>query len=366
MNKQNIGLSNSSKNTRNEILDFFKGIAILLIIAVHMSQVYNLPVPFKKLCEFGQMGTSVFFVASGFCLMKSQDNKHLRVRQFYINRWLSIAPGYYFAVLFFFLWNLAKLHIGTGLGIGFYIKGSIVNLLLLNGLIPAYNNSIVPGGWFVGTTVLIYWIFPLLTFVIKKLIKSKKQKLINSYFFPFFSCLILSLITGLINYSQTGMLLLKNNSFLYFSVMNQLPCFLCGVVLFYRVKDKTITVNYKYIAFACVLYVISFLLFHSSFSIRFYILPYMVALATSVLLEYLLVKNKKGNGIVNTLGKESYGIYLIHSIFAYQLSSVVEKILGLNNFFLFVPMYIVIVLISLFSGKCINKMSAEFRLFKYK
>lgn len=335
-----------------------------MIIAVHTSQVYNLPTPLKSLCAFGQMGTSVFFVISGFALMESQENKQLSVKKFYINRWLSIAPGYYFSILFFFLLNLVKAHFGSGMAIGSYVKGSAVNLLLLNGLIPAYNNNIVPGGWFIGTTVLMYLIFPLLNKIMKN--NHDKHKIYGSYLLPLICGIVLDLIIGLINYSQTGALFLKNNSFWYFSVINQLPCFLCGVVLFYRTKDNNHTVNSKYIISACVLYVLAFFLFHSSLSIRFYILPFIVAVATSVLLEYLLTKDIKGIKFVNIYGRESYGIYLIHSVFAYKLSAVAKKLLGLNNIIIFVPMYVVIVLISLFAGKCINNMCNKFKTLKYR
>lgn len=335
-----------------------------MIIAVHTSQVYNLPTPLKLLCAFGQMGTSVFFVISGFALMKSQENKQLSVKKFYINRWLSVAPGYYFSIIFFFLLNLVKMHFGSGMAIVSYVKGTVVNLLLLNGLIPAYNNNIVPGGWFVGTTVLIYLIFPLLNKIMKN--NHDKHKIFSSYLLPLICGIVWDLIIGLINYLQTGSLFLKNNSFWYFSVINQLPCFLCGVVLFHRTKDKNHRVNSKYIILSCVLYVLAFFLFHSSLSIRFYILPFIVTVATSILLEYLLTKDVKGIKFVNILGRESYGIYLIHSVFAYQLSAVVKKLLALNNIIIFVPMYFAIVLISLHAGKCINNMCIKFKTLKYR
>lgn len=256
------------------------------------------------------------------------------------------------------------MHFGSGMAIVSYVKGTVVNLLLLNGLIPAYNNNIVPGGWFVGTTVLIYLIFPLLNKIMKN--NHDKHKIFSSYLLPLICGIVWDLIIGLINYLQTGSLFLKNNSFWYFSVINQLPCFLCGVVLFHRTKDKNHRVNSKYIILSCVLYVLAFFLFHSSLSIRFYILPFIVTVATSILLEYLLTKDVKGIKFVNILGRESYGIYLIHSVFAYQLSAVVKKLLALNNIIIFVPMYFAIVLISLHAGKCINNMCIKFKTLKYR
>lgn len=63
-------------------IDEVKGIAILMVILVHTSQMYHIPTAIKKLCEFGQMGCQLFLVISGFTLMKSWMRKRLPVKNF--------------------------------------------------------------------------------------------------------------------------------------------------------------------------------------------------------------------------------------------------------------------------------------------
>lgn len=48
------------------------------------------------------------------------------------------------------------------------ILGIIINVFCLNGLIPQYNNNIVPGGWYIGTLVILYLMFPITYFILKK------------------------------------------------------------------------------------------------------------------------------------------------------------------------------------------------------
>lgn len=356
----------TDKNGYYKILDAFKGIAILLVVATHTSQMYELPVFLKRICEFGQMGCQLFLVISGFNLMNSWIKKNISVSKFYINRWLSLAPGYWITILFFFSLNILRSFVGKGMPISSFAKGSLVNLFLLNGFIPKYNNNIVPGGWYVGTTVILYLLFPAIGLFMHKNIE--KRNMLKSYVFPGFCALILGCIIGVINYATTNTVFLENNSFLYFSVANQFPCFLCGIILYFRLQDINAKQkrDWKCVLLSIILLIFSFLLFNSTLEIRYYFVPILTSISVALLLEYFMTIKVEGLKVFRLLGKESYGIYLIHSIFSYQLSAIVEQIIGMNNVFVFVPMYILIVIFSLAFGRCINYFANKVKKLKFR
>jgi len=101
----------------------------------------------------GATGVQLFFIASAFTLLhswRSRSSEPAPRRSFLIRRYFRIAPLYILAVITY------------AILMPFYYKAAIpwtgvaVNALLLNGLVPAWNNNIVPGGWSIGTEVLVY------------------------------------------------------------------------------------------------------------------------------------------------------------------------------------------------------------------
>lgn len=93
--------------------------------------------------------------------------KRAKVSAFYLRRWQSIAPGYYTMIVIYWVFDCARKLIGHDQHIAFW-KGAIINALFLNGFFPEYNSTIVPGGWFIGTTAIFYLIFPLLIKLLSK------------------------------------------------------------------------------------------------------------------------------------------------------------------------------------------------------
>jgi peptidoglycan/LPS O-acetylase OafA/YrhL len=82
-------------------LDGLRGIAVLLVLAVHTDQ----PHMFKPLLRDGWVGVDLFFVLSGFLitriLLKSRTSTHY-FRNFYARRILRIWPVYFAMLLFVF------------------------------------------------------------------------------------------------------------------------------------------------------------------------------------------------------------------------------------------------------------------------
>ncbi len=96
--------------TRDHALDGLRGIAILLVIAVHATLVFPEPfVPswFGRYIAFGGCSIELFFVLSGFLItnvLLSLERSRRGMRAFYVARFFRIFPLYYlFLVLSFWV-----------------------------------------------------------------------------------------------------------------------------------------------------------------------------------------------------------------------------------------------------------------------
>lgn len=143
-----------------ESVDVLRGIAILMVIAVH-SRLNGVDATVHYWSGFGRNGVQLFFIASAFTLMASVQGKPHSAgfwKSFFTRRLFRIAPMYWigalvYPVFFSILW---KQPIDW--------TSVVANLAFVHGLVPAANNSVVPGGWSIGTEMLFYALFPLVAF----------------------------------------------------------------------------------------------------------------------------------------------------------------------------------------------------------
>jgi peptidoglycan/LPS O-acetylase OafA/YrhL len=126
-------------------LDELKGVAIMMVILVHTSQKFILPSILSKAMSLGQFGCQLFFVISGFSLAMSFEQNHV-LRNYFFNRLISVAPGYYIAIFLFTLSSLIERLVGFEPLSEITIGGIITNVLFAHGLFPEYCNSVVRGG----------------------------------------------------------------------------------------------------------------------------------------------------------------------------------------------------------------------------
>lgn len=220
-------------------INFLKGIAIIGVILVHSPQkIVGLDSLIKELLHFGAFGCQLFFLISGYLAVLSWNRLIGQSKtgsdiifKFYRRRFLSIGPIYYLFIIFYQI--LAYLVYYFRLPEFYPISTDslsiIANFLLLQGFDFKNFNSVVPGGWFIGTIVLFYLIFPLLYKCHLKLCKY------NNKFSPIFLTVIvtaisfttqyiLMLITDSWNLSRTG-------SYVYYSILNQIPCLTLGMAI---------------------------------------------------------------------------------------------------------------------------------------
>lgn len=204
-------------------VDRMRGLAILMVIALHYTQVFATPL-IRGLFEFGQAGVQLFFVASAFTLCLSADNRRDEarpLRNFLIRRVFRIAPLYWLGILLYaaVFWPDREAAAFTPLNI-------TANLLLIHGLVPAANNSIVPGGWTIGTEVLFYLLFP---FAYAALDRAWQRHGRRALVLAFALALLISLGWQGWFRLQNGFWL-TNNGFAYGALPTQLPVFVLGMV----------------------------------------------------------------------------------------------------------------------------------------
>ena len=81
---------------RNQSLDLLRGLAVLLMVAVHCSQVATSIVPDLRslVMQYGELGVQLFVIVSGYTMMLTLGDKVdvAGVRSFYLRRVFRIVP----------------------------------------------------------------------------------------------------------------------------------------------------------------------------------------------------------------------------------------------------------------------------------
>lgn len=320
-------------NAKLQYIDNLRAIAIIMVIITH-ADVYikGLSAPFIMLADFGQIGVQLFFLVSAFTLCLTLDKKKgedKSLKKFYIRRYFRIAPLYYFGIVlyvFYFCMLQPFLNVeATVVESKYSITNILANLLLVNDMVPGpANNKIVPGGWSIGTETTFYAIFPLIFMLYKKYGSSNRSLIV-------LSLAGLALCFGLVlaAMSITG-LSIRNNSFLYFNIICQLPVFLLGISLYFYLKNKP-DINrskpHAYLLGFIVTIIVAVMTF-VYFKEMAFLVPTMAGVC--FLFLFMLFKHVSflNNHLLSRIGQLSYSIYLFHFIFAWEGSRILNQQLG--------------------------------------
>lgn len=245
--------------------------------------------------------------------------------------------------------------------------GSVgANFCLIHGLIPTEaNNKVVKGGWYVGTLVILYLLFPLM----RKLYEKCASKT-NGLVFILVVQVVSFFLLASINLAYPS-LTLSNNKFLYFSFINQLPCFCFGIWLYDLYKNGRINSVKHPLVKSITIGIIAFLLFFSRYHYSFIFEPGVFTIAFSYLFIYSLQKEKivdvsdsKLNRIICGMGNNSYSIYLIHPLIVYTGTYLLNTFYntGLLVYVLWLPASLFIVYyVSIVYGVIIEKFQSIIR-----
>jgi len=310
-------------------IDSMRGIAILMVILVHTSNALILDSGVLSiLSKYGQMGVQLFFVASAFTLCLSfsrRKDEHAPVLAFYIRRFFRIAPMYYLGIAgYFILWTL----------INYVNSGEIIvpeqhtpinimaNALFFHGVYEPANNSIVPGGWSIGTEVLFYLIFPLLMLLLYQRLKGRLFLILA---FPFLVLAIIFLVVNIL-----AGISVENNSFIYYSIFLQFPVFATGIALFFLLDSyETLLLRMRISIIALLFILFSMLSIYVGWVVQienaFIFVPFLSAISFFFLVELFRRVEKLNPKILISVGQRSYSMYLIHFFFAYHVTGILNK-----------------------------------------
>ena len=218
----------------------------------------------------------------------------------------------------------------------------IINLFFLNGLVPGNaNNRVVLGGWFVGTLVIFYLLFPLMYRLYFRLSR-------NRYIFFPLLIVLLSFTFMYIMAEFDERLYCSNNSFVYFSFVNQLPVFALGFTLFDLVEQK-IAVKYSLMK-GIILFLICVWLFFTPISYAFVVIPTLFTLSVIFFFIHFNDRTIDNNKIITKLiqkfNKYSFPIYLTHTFIVWYFMKVILKMLKIAGLYS-TPTFIYILMLPL-------------------
>lgn len=314
-----------------EYIDAMRGIAILMVIAVHTAQtVQGLSYAMIPLAEYGQMGVQLFFVASAYTLCltflrRKSEPRH--VVSFFIRRFFRIAPLYYVAIALYFVVNLLKrLRLDTGdLTYPYSAFNIFSNVIFIHGFVPSANNNIVPGGWSIGTEMAFYLCFPILFAWFARLNEKNPKLLLGVTLLS----LGLNVAIQMIMAFSFGHVI-ENNTFLYFNFVNQLPVFFLGMTVFFFhkydhyprfVTSIPMQITGFVLSTACVL-----VLWKLNAGLVFAVMPAFAGISFCFLLNLLRIIPKHST-VLRAIGRASYSMYIFHFVFAWYIFPVVVKII---------------------------------------
>lgn len=222
---------------RSHTLDVLRGLAILGVMAIHVSQSFpsNIDaVDYAFMC--GWTGVNVFYFVSAITmgLMWTQRAGEANpAAKFYIRRALRIAPMFWLAIPAYLAINGTGPSYNAPNGIG--PLQVILTATFLHGFWPDSVNSVVPGDWSIAAEMTFYLVFPFLITAFGSrrrlyvalaivlhlvnvcLFKPWAFELFSSYYGP-----------GHESFVWTT---------LHLSFLNQLPVFLIGCALFFSLRD---------------------------------------------------------------------------------------------------------------------------------
>ena len=338
------------------VTQFFKGIAILFVVLCHSHQTFTLPGKLNDSLYFLQTGVQLFIILSSFGLCFSYRKEPVSWFDFMKRRFSKIAIFYWFAIVLAAIYRLAyAVVMHNNILREINPVGILMNALFLHGFSPddVINNHIVRGGWYIGTIVILYALFPFMYRLYFR--KGKIWAASRMYAFP----LLVFAVTSILH------LFLQSHEALD-KLLLQLGPFSLGFPLFeLQTANSLSKFNFplrKGIVFA----ILACALFFSN-SVISWAYVFCIAIAFFCFIVSVLKKDTlrtaihdNSNPVVrffSAMGNYSYPIYLIQSYiafdFCYVFTAVMSKFYS-NDLLWFIVLQPIVVALCFYVGKCFH------------
>jgi len=128
--------------------------------------------------------------------------------------------------------------------------------------------------------------------------------------------------------------LVRNDTFLYFNLINQMPVFFLGIFAFSVDKNKCfnkftgsrVLVLFNFLMFS-VFTGLCFFVWYSGFKEAFILVPVISGISFLFLISPIKYASG-GARIIRDIGKRSYSMYIFHFLFAYGLLRILAKLIS--------------------------------------
>jgi len=285
-----------------EYIDSLRGIAILMVIVVHIGVVLDNTMLYfpkdtilHKIIWSGGYGVQLFFIVSAYTLTMSYYNRISESRKtikFFIRRFFRIAPMYYLAILYFTLDKYLQFNLANPDFSAIPIRSMLSNIFFTNALIPEHTNNYVPGGWSVSVEFLFYFLMPFIC---------SKIKTVNSAMLLFLVTLGIAVIVDPIFKAYV-----PYSYFQQYNFFVQLPVFPLGIMTYFYLNNKDNKIQpYTVAGLTVMIFLLCYMTLpeHILFSLLFALI--------------LIIQNKYSfkalsNKLLASVGKVSFSMYLVH------------------------------------------------------
>lgn len=286
-------------------IDCAKGLAMLMVVIIHASQVMPLPRAMSSACAFGAMGVQLFFLVSAYCLCltckNTQGGGYLK---YLTHKYQRLSPWYVGGIFIYLGWWLL---IGdSGKLANFTIGNVVANLLMINDFIPSAQNSIVPGGWSISCIAMFAFAFPLFV------------RADGEYRLWLLAVLsIFGLFSSVVGYLFLGW----SRFYAYCCPTNQFVVFALGV--FYWVLRKRMKID-TFVSLAVFASFLALAIVSVMFDKEHAILYRQVlcAIAFMGLLPILEHYDEKLPRMLSWIGRHSYEIFILHFVVIWAIARV--------------------------------------------
>jgi peptidoglycan/LPS O-acetylase OafA/YrhL len=305
-----------------KFIDGLRGIAILMVIAVHTSIYVGNDhagsfhiAPLEQLVTNGARGVQLFFVLSALTLFNSSAHRFARDTypklSFWLRRGFRILP-------FWWLTNAYDLVRGS-----MSVRSALPSLLFYFGFIRYKTGvEIVPGGWSLFTEETFYAFMPFLFYKVRNLKDSV------------FLCLVLYLISWVweLFYPVTP----AANDFQFLFPLTHWLCFGLGIVAFFLIETemfKKIAPDKTFAAIADVIVLIATVELFATptiyqFDMRVQsLVPFLMVLAAAF--DHSVMRRIAESSVLGLYGTCCYSLYLLHVIILSSLQPFLPRFLAL-------------------------------------